>query len=164
MIQRRLLLTSIALVALLLEGCPMQQKPAPKEASTRPKKGAQKDRPAKPGEVVDMEELEVGSGRKPREGDTVYVHYTGRLDDGTRFDSSYDRDKPFSFTVGEKKVIRGWEEAVTEMQVGGRYKLVVPPKLGYGSKGQPPKIGPNETLHFEIELLEIRDKGKKPRK
>lgn len=155
MIDRRTLLATIAIAALLLEGCPMQQKPAPK-AAARPRKGAQ----VKSGDVVDMEELEVGSGRKPREGDTVYVHYTGRLEDGTKFDSSYDRDKPFSFTIGEKKVIKGWEEAVTEMQVGGRYKLVVPPKLGYGSKGQPPKIGPGETLVFEIELLEIRDKKK----
>lgn len=155
----RSLLACVAALALVLEGCPMQQS-APKAASSKPKK----KKTEYAADVVDMEEIEVGSGPKPREGDTVYVHYTGRLEDGTKFDSSYDRDKPFSFTLGEKKVIRGWEEAATEMQVGGRYKLIVPPKLGYGEKGQPPKIGKNETLRFEVELLEIRDKDKKKRK
>jgi peptidylprolyl isomerase len=158
----RSLLACLAALALVLEGCPMMQPSGSKSASSSPKK--KKDKQEYASDVVDMEEIEVGSGPKPREGDTVYVHYVGRLTDGTKFDSSRDREKPFSFTIGEGKVIKGWEEAATEMQVGGRYKLKVPPKLGYGSKGQPPKIGPNETLLFEIEMLEIRDKDKKKRK
>jgi len=89
-------------------------------------------------------------------GKTVKVHYTGTLTDGTKFDSSLDRGEPFSFQLGAGQVIRGWDEGVKGMRVGGKRKLTIPPDMGYGAAGAPPKIPPNATLMFEIELLEVQ--------
>lgn len=100
-------------------------------------------------------DLKIGSGAEAKTGQLVRVHYTGTLTDGTKFDSSRDRGKPLEFKIGAGKVIRGWDEGVVGMRVGGRRKLTVPPELGYGKKGFPPKIPPNATLVFEIELLSI---------
>lgn len=83
------------------------------------------------------------------------VHYTGRLMDGTKFDSSLDRDEPFSFTLGQGQVIKGWDEGVVGMKKGGKRKLVIPSDMAYGKRGSPPKIPPDAPLQFEIELLEI---------
>ena len=88
-------------------------------------------------------------------GQTVTVHYTGWLDDHTKFDSSRDRGVPFSFPVDCYYVIPGWDEGVKGMRLGGVRRLVIPPELGYGERGAGPAIPPNATLHFEIELLEI---------
>jgi peptidylprolyl isomerase len=84
------------------------------------------------------------------------VHYTGTLENGTKFDSSLDRGKPFEFVIGTGSVIKGWDEGVMTMKVGGRRKLIVPPKLGYGPAGSPPKIPGNATLIFDVELLGVR--------
>lgn len=99
-----------------------------------------------------------GSGRGIKEGDRVTVHYIGALKDGTVFDSSRDRDRPLSFTVGEGRVIQGWEMGVLDMKEGGLRMLFIPPELGYGSRSQGP-IPPDSTLIFEIELLSIDVEG-----
>ena len=101
-------------------------------------------------------DLETGDGETVTgRGQTIIVHYTGWLEDGTKFDSSRDRNEPFSFPVDCSYVIRGWDEGVKGMQVGGKRRLVVPPELGYGARGAGGVIPANATLVFEIELLEI---------
>lgn len=115
------------------------------------------------GEEMDQEQVDeltiedtlVGDGAEAKIGDIVSVHYTGTLLDGTKFDSSVDRGQPFSFTVGEGRVIQGWEQGVPGMKIGGKRKLTIPSDLGYGDRGSPPVIPPNATLIFEIELLGI---------
>jgi peptidylprolyl isomerase len=101
-------------------------------------------------------DLEVGEGPAPEDGQTVSVHYTGWLEDGTKFDSSLDRGQPFSFVLGAGRVIRGWDEGVATMKVGGRRQLVIPPDLAYGEAGAGDVIPPNATLIFEVELLEVQ--------
>jgi len=101
-------------------------------------------------------DVEVGSGDSPQTGQTVTVHYTGWLADGTKFDSSVDRGQPFSFTIGTGQVIEGWDEGVATMKVGGKRRLIIPPELGYGASGYPPVIPENAQLIFDVELLEIR--------
>ncbi len=98
----------------------------------------------------------VGSGAEASPGDTVVVHYRGTLEDGSQFDASYDRGTPFSFPLGAGRVIKGWDEGVQGMQVGGKRKLVIPPDLGYGSRGAGGVIPPNATLIFDVELLEVK--------
>ena len=97
----------------------------------------------------------VGTGESPSPGKTVTVHYTGRLENGTKFDSSVDRGQPFEFIIGVGQVIKGWDEGVMTMKVGGKRKLIVPPDLGYGADSPDP-IPPNSTLIFEVELLDVR--------
>ena len=96
-----------------------------------------------------------GNGDKPKTGEIVYVHYTGELLSGHKFDSSRDRCKPFSFKIGQGQVIKAWDEGICQMQVGEKCKLTCSPDYGYGKKGFPPVIPPNSTLVFYIELLGI---------
>jgi FKBP-type peptidyl-prolyl cis-trans isomerase len=98
----------------------------------------------------------VGTGQEAKTGDTVSVNYTGWLADGTKFDSSYDRNQTFDFTLGSGNVIKGWDEGVVGMKVGGKRKLIIPPDLGYGASGFPPVIPANATLTFEVELVAIK--------
>jgi FKBP-type peptidyl-prolyl cis-trans isomerase len=98
----------------------------------------------------------VGSGQEAKTGDTVSVNYTGWLADGTKFDSSYDRNQTFDFTLGAGNVIKGWDEGVVGMKVGGKRKLIIPPDLAYGATGYAPVIPANATLTFEIELVAIK--------
>lgn len=102
-----------------------------------------------------IEDLVEGSGATAERGRTVSVHYTGWLVDGRKFDSSLDRGRPFSFPLGAGRVIRGWDEGVAQMRVGGKRRLTIPPELGYGPNGFPPVIPANATLIFEVELLDI---------
>lgn len=105
---------------------------------------------------LQYQDLVVGTGAEAIAGKSVSVHYTGLLQDGSKFDSSLDRGQPFTFTLGAGQVIPGWDEGVAGMKVGGKRKLVVPPDLGYGAQGYPPVIPANATLIFEVELLEVK--------
>jgi FKBP-type peptidyl-prolyl cis-trans isomerase len=104
---------------------------------------------------VEKTDVVVGTGPEAKKGDRVKVHYTGVLLDGTQFDSSVERGVPFEFVIGARQVIEGWEIGVEGMKKGGKRKLKIPPHLAYGRTGSPPKIGPDATLVFDIELLEI---------
>jgi peptidylprolyl isomerase len=98
-----------------------------------------------------------GQGASPRPGQNVSVQYTGTLENGTKFDSSYDRGgKPYTFPIGRGQVIPGWDEGLMTMKVGGKRRLTIPPKLGYGPAGKPPDIPPNSTLIFDVELLDVK--------
>lgn len=107
-------------------------------------------------EELKITDLKVGDGAEAVAGQTVTVHYTGWLMDGTKFDSSVDRGDPFSFPLGAGRVIRGWDEGVAGMKVGGKRQLVIPPQMGYGSRGAGGVIPPNATLKFEVELLGVK--------
>lgn len=102
-------------------------------------------------------ELTEGTGATPQRGQTVVVHYTGTLPNGTKFDSSVDRGVPAEYKIGVGEVIKGWDEGIMSMKVGGKRKLIVPSTLGYGAMGRPPKIPPNSTLHFDVELLSVKN-------
>ncbi len=101
-------------------------------------------------------EIKEGTGATPERGQTVEVHYTGTLEDGTKFDSSRDRGQPFKFKIGVGQVIKGWDEGLSTMKVGGRRNLIIPPDLGYGSRGAGGVIPPNATLLFDVELLGVK--------
>ncbi len=102
-----------------------------------------------------IEKIVSGSGALPKRGETVSVHYTGWLSDGTKFDSSVDRNEPFAFVLGAGQVIQGWDEGVASLRVGDKARLTIPPEKAYGAEGYPGAIPPNATLVFEVELLSI---------
>ncbi|HRE47332.1 MAG TPA: FKBP-type peptidyl-prolyl cis-trans isomerase [Aggregatilineales bacterium] len=101
-------------------------------------------------------DLVEGTGAMPQSGQTIVVHYTGTLENGTKFDSSKDRKEPFSFRIGVGQVIKGWDEGVMSMKVGGKRQLTIPAALGYGARGAGGVIPPNATLIFEVELIAIK--------
>lgn len=150
-------------LALLLAGCGQaapQTPAAPDEeqtatdvvAATAPAEAADTDATA---EELRYVEIEPGDGPAPEPGDIVGVHYTGRLDDGTVFDSSRDRGQPFYFTLGAGDVIAGWDQGIAMMREGGSAELIIPPDLAYGAQGAGDVIPPNATLTFEVELVEV---------
>lgn len=105
---------------------------------------------------LEYEDIREGAGPSPEHGQTAVVHYVGTLTDGKKFDSSRDRGQPFEFPIGLGRVIKGWDEGVATMKVGGLRKLTIPSDLGYGSRGAGGAIPPNATLVFEVELLGIK--------
>ena len=104
---------------------------------------------------IKIESLKVGTGRSPKQGESVTVHYTGWFTNGKKFDSSVDRDEPFTFVLGARQVIAGWDLGVATMKIGDKVKLTLPPELAYGRAGYPGAIPPNSILVFEVELLGI---------
>jgi FKBP-type peptidyl-prolyl cis-trans isomerase FkpA len=128
--------------------------PAP--AAAAPGAAAAPSAPVTTASGLKIEELAVGSGALAEKGRAVSVHYTGWLTDQTKFDSSLDRGQPFEFTLGQGQVIRGWDEGVEGMKVGGKRRLTIPPDLGYGERGAGGVIPPNATLVFEVELLGVK--------
>jgi peptidylprolyl isomerase len=128
-------------------------------SSTSPPATSSTAEPAAPDKLsstatgLQYQDLKVGDGPFPAPGQPVTVHYTGWLTNGQKFDSSVDRGEPFTFTLGNGEVIKGWDEGVATMHVGGKRKLVIPPSLGYGDRGAGDTIPPNSTLIFQVELL-----------
>ena len=104
-----------------------------------------------------IEDLQEGSGKEAVKGKEITVHYTGWLEDGTKFDSSLDRRQPLTITLGVGQVIHGWDEGFGGMREGGKRKLTIPPEMGYGARGAGDVIPPNATLVFEVELLKVHD-------
>lgn len=139
-INRPLALASFLVLAVLLSGCD--------EAASC------ESGPVEATEGLTYEEIECGDGEEAGSGDTVSVHYTGMLEDGTEFDSS-EGGEPFQFTIGAGQVIEGWEQGIRGMRVGGRRELTIAPELGYGEAGAGGVIPPNATLIFEVELVDI---------
>ncbi|WNG30824.1 FKBP-type peptidyl-prolyl cis-trans isomerase [Cystobacter fuscus] len=105
---------------------------------------------------LQVEDTKVGTGTEAVAGKTVTVHYVGTLTNGSKFDSSRDRKEGFTFRLGAGQVIKGWDQGVAGMKIGGVRKLTIPPEMGYGARGYPPVIPPNSTLLFEVELLDVR--------
>ena len=136
------LLAIIALVAFIVLRTSSTQEPSTSDMTTTTS-------------GLQYQDIEIGAGSIAETGDIVSVHYTGWLESGKKFDSSLDRGDPFEFTIGAGEVIKGWEEGITGMKVGGKRRLVIPPDLSYGSSGVSGIIPPNATLIFEVELLTI---------
>jgi FKBP-type peptidyl-prolyl cis-trans isomerase FkpA len=144
----------IALLAVLALGC-SRHVDEPGASDFVPAEASPSHEPPGPTTLKSEDEV-VGKGREAATGDTVSVHYTGTLMNGTKFDSSRDRKQPFEFKLGTGMVIKGWDQGVVGMKVGGKRKLTIPASLAYGEKGQPPTIPPNAPLKFDVELLSIK--------
>ena len=157
MMRKSSLLVSAAVAAALLAANAFAQ-----DAKSTPAAGAEKGdtKMTKTPSGLQYEDVKVGTGDSPKKGQTAVVHYTGWLWEngakGKKFDSSVDRGQPFSFPVGQGRVIKGWDEGVATMKVGGKRILLIPPDLAYGSRGAGGVIGPNATLIFEVELIDIK--------
>jgi peptidylprolyl isomerase len=148
--------TTLALVALLALSCERAHDAGSGSGASGGKEATMAENMETTPSGLQYVDVKVGTGASPKQGQTAVVHYTGWLVDGKKFDSSKDRGQPFSFALGRGQVIKGWDEGVATMKVGGTRKLVIPPDLGYGARGAGGVIPPNATLTFEVELLEIR--------
>jgi FKBP-type peptidyl-prolyl cis-trans isomerase len=139
------------------EPTPSEQREALEDTSTKP----EIPRPTgSPPRRLETEDIVRGKGPRAKAGDTVLVHYAGvTFSTGEEFDASWNSGQPFPFPLGQGQVIEGWDRGVVGMRVGGRRMLTIPPELAYGAQGFPPAIGPNETLVFVVDLLEIAGQG-----
>ncbi len=124
-------------------------------ASADTTSGDEKEKAIETGSGLKYVVIEEGEGPKPQTGKKVKVHYSGKLEDGTEFDSSYKRGEPIEFVLGIGQVIKGWDEGIALMSKGGKQTLIIPPELGYGPNGYPPVIPPNSTLIFDVELVDF---------
>jgi len=149
----RVLIAAAAAVLLVL-GCTRHGESPRREEAKMPESPSQSTRTTASG--LQIEDVRAGDGAEAQKGRTVTVHYTGWLADGTKFDSSRDRNQPFKFRLGEGQVIKGWDEGVASMKVGGQRKLTIPPDLAYGAGGFGRVIPPNATLTFDVELLAVQ--------
>lgn len=157
----KLIVALLLLAAVAIPACTQKEgkQPADQKVETAPAAGT--PAPAA-GQTVTTPsglkylDLVVGSGSAPVPGKMVSVHYTGWLENGTKFESSHDTGRPIDFTIGAGQVIPGWDEGVMTMKVGGKRKLTIPPQLGYGAAGAGDKIPPNATLVFEVELMDAQ--------
>lgn len=165
---RRLILTIAVCTGLLVAGCggsdssPSESTAASGETTAAESSGGEKTKPkvtvpkGAPPKKLEIKEIEEGSGAEAKSGDEVTVQYVGvGYESEEEFDSSWSRNEPFSFTLDAGEVIPGWDQGVAGMKVGGRRELVIPPELAYGEAGAPPAIGPNETLIFVVDLVEV---------
>ena len=136
---------------------PKQAQPPPQpSAAASPAASAPQPPPPDPNAKLEIKDVAVGKGAEAKAGDTVKVHYVGKLQNGEEFDASKKHGtEPFTFELGKGRVIKGWDEGVAGMKKGGKRKLTIPPHLGYGARGAGPKIPPNSTLVFDVELVEI---------
>ncbi len=153
----------IVALAIFLFGCSKTENTSDAEdTQVKPEKVQPKETPQIGVEITTESGLTyidevIGDGKQPAEGDKVRVHYTGTLEDGTKFDSSHDRDQPLEFKLGVGRVIKGWDEGIASMKTGGKRKLIIPPDLGYGDRGAGNVIPPGATLHFDVELVEVKE-------
>jgi len=136
-------------------GAAAGEKAAGKKAETAAKKAPAAVKKVTTPSGLQYEDIKAGTGLEPKAGQTVVVHYTGWLTNGKKFDSSVDSNRPFKFVLGRGNVIKGWDEGVSTMKVGGERKLTIPPDLAYGAKGFPGAIPPNSTLIFNVKLLRV---------
>ncbi|RMH67330.1 MAG: FKBP-type peptidyl-prolyl cis-trans isomerase [Cyanobacteria bacterium J003] len=150
------LLCGIVLVVVWLVAAPIAIAGVPLEASAEAAGLMGNSKVVTTPSGLQYEDIVVGSGAQPQAGDRVTVHYTGMLTDGRIFDSSRDRGQPFQFQIGVGQVIKGWDEGVGSMHVGGQRRLIIPPNLGYGARGVGGVIPPNATLIFDVELLGVQ--------
>ena len=157
----RILICFLLLAATMIFACSQKETTSPdikKSGDAQMDKGTpgQSDKMITTPSGLQYEDIVPGSGASPSAGKKVIVHYTGWLTDGKKFDSSVDRNEPFTFQIGAGQVIPGWDEGVMSMKIGGKRKLIIPSSLGYGAAGAGGVIPPNATLVFEVILLDIR--------
>ena len=152
---RRIVMALILLLFLALIAYLVYRALTPEQAPAETPEAAPAGEVVTTASGLQYQEVVLGEGDEAVTGSRVQVHYTGRLEDGTQFDTSRDSGQPFEFTLGAGRVIQGWDEGIVGMREGGQRTLIIPPELGYGASGFPPVIPPDATLIFDVELIEV---------